>query len=310
LHNCGQAADEGAAMDWDDFRYLQAIARTGSVRSAGELLQVHGSTVARRLDQLEQRIGAKLFARTSHGMEMTAAAAGVMGALQQVAAELERVERSLQSEGPATGPVSVALPRVMALRLVIPSLSDLYRLHPGIDVAVQSESALQRLQAGAVDVALCITDDPPQELIGRPLGGLSACAYAVPDYLEHCEQMDHSAAARWVGPDDPGSLSATVRARYFPTLPQGLRVEDPELQAAALLAGYGVGLLPCYLGDETPGLARVGSVEPLREGEVWLFTRPESRGVTRIQAVSAFLQDVFAALRQALEGGAARGAPR
>jgi DNA-binding transcriptional LysR family regulator len=308
LHNCSEprCGRRAKALDWDDFRYLQAVAKTGSVRSAGELLQVHGSTVARRLDQLEQRIGARLFARTSHGMEMTAAAAGVVDALQRVAVELEQVERHLQSEGTATGPVSVALPRAMARHMVIPSLPDLYRLHPDIEVAVRTEPAMQLLQTGAVDIALCVTDDPRQELIGRPLGAAMACTYAAPGYLDGLAAGADSPNARWVGPIDPGSLSATVRARYFPTLPQGLQVQDPELQAVALMAGLGVGLLSCYVGDAVPGLMRAGRVEPLREGEVWLFTRPESRGVARIQAVSAFLQRVLVDHRQALEGGRTR----
>lgn len=308
LHNRSSIETrKGGALDWDDFRYLQAVSKTGSVRSAGELLRVHGSTVARRLDQLEHRIGTRLFTRTSHGMEMTAAAAGVVDALQRVAVELEQVERRLQTEGPAAGPVSVALTPAMALHIVIPSLDGLYRLYPDIDVAVRTEPAMQLLQAGAVDIALCVTDDPPQDLIGRPLGALMACTYTVPGYLDGFDGGGAgSPSARWVGPLDPGSLSAIVRARYFPTLPQGLRVQNQELQAVALMSGFGVGLLPCYLGDLMPGLVRAGALEPVREGEVWLFTRPESRGVARIQAVSAFLQGVFVEHRQTLEGGRPR----
>jgi DNA-binding transcriptional LysR family regulator len=283
-------------MDWDDFRYLQAVAQTGSVRGAGELLQVHGSTVTRRLDQLEQRIGAKLFARTPHGMEMTAAAAGVMDCLDHVAAELARVERSLQSDGPApSGAVGLAMPRMLAAKLVIPNLGVLYRRHPDLEVALSAEAPMQQLRNGAVDIAVCVTDEPAQDLIGRPLGPVMACPYGA-------SGRPHIEPPRWVGPDHPGSLAATVRARYFPTLRQGLRLDDPDLLVETLLAGFGVGVLPCFVGDATPGLARVDEAVPLREGELWLFTRPESRGVARIQALSAFLQETFVSHRPALEG--------
>jgi DNA-binding transcriptional LysR family regulator len=283
-------------MDWDDFRFLQAIAQTGSVRGAGELLQVHGSTVTRRLDQLEQRVGAKLFARTPHGMEMTAAAAGVVAALDHVAAELERVDRSLQSEGPApSGAVALAMPRMLASRLLIPSLEEFCLRHPEIELVLSAEAPLQQLRNGAVDIALCVTDEPAQDLIGRPLGPMLACPYGA-------SALADSEPRRWVGPDQPGSLAATVRARYFPTLPHGLRLDDADLLVDALLAGLGVGLLPCYVGDATPGLARVGEAAPLREGELWLFIRSESRGIARIQAVSAYLQEIFVNHRPALEG--------
>jgi DNA-binding transcriptional LysR family regulator len=293
-------------MDWDDFRYLRAVAQTGSVRSAGQLLCVHGSTVARRLAQLEQRLGAKLFARTAQGMELTPVAAGVLDKLQQVAAELEQVERSLQRDSAAPEPVRLALPRDLALRLVIPNLPDLYGHHPDLEVALQMGSAIQQLQEASADVAVCLTDDPPQDLVGRRLGSVMACPYAVPACLS---RLDAPASGPcWVGPDHPGSLSATVRARYFPRLRQGLRLEDADLSAAALLAGLGVGLLPCHIGDSLDGLVRAG--EPVRAGEVWLLTRPESRGDSRIHSLSAFLQEVFVRARRALEGDLVPGRTR
>lgn len=290
-------------IDWDDFRYVQAVAEAGSVRGAGALLGVHGSTVARRLDQLEQRVATRLFARTPHGMELTLAGAEVIDTLHRVAGELERVERRLQNQGPEpAGTLRLALPRPLAVHLVIPSLPRLYHRHPDIELLLLTTSPLQQLHSGAADVAVCLTDEPPQELIGRPLGPVMASAYGSRPPSPDASHRGAPPGARWMGPDDPASLSAIVRARYFPTLPLGLRIEDPELLVGALQAGLGLGLLSCYLGDVVPGLARVGAVGPMREGEAWLFTRPESRGLARIQALSTFLQEVFASHRQALEG--------
>jgi DNA-binding transcriptional LysR family regulator len=93
--------------------------------------------------------------------------------------------------------------------------------------------------------------------------------------------------------------------RHFPTLTLGLRLDDVVLRVVALEAGLGIGLLPCHLGDANPRLARAGAMEPVREGDVWLFTRPDARGVARIQAVSGFLQDLFARFRHRLEGSRA-----
>jgi DNA-binding transcriptional LysR family regulator len=54
-------------MDWDDVRHFLALARTGSVRAAGAALGVSHSTVARRVEGLEQRLGARLFDRHRDG---------------------------------------------------------------------------------------------------------------------------------------------------------------------------------------------------------------------------------------------------
>jgi molybdenum-dependent DNA-binding transcriptional regulator ModE len=60
-------------MDWNDVRYFLALARTGSVRAAGTLLGVSHSTVARRVEALEARLGVKLFDRNRDGYLLTSA---------------------------------------------------------------------------------------------------------------------------------------------------------------------------------------------------------------------------------------------
>ncbi len=280
-------------MDWDDFKFVQAVARSGSVRSAGELLRVHGSTVARHLDQLERRVGTKLFSRTSRGMELTAAGAEVIEVLDRVAEELEQVERRLQSQGPGlAGTVALALPAMLAGELLIPALEPFQSAHPEIDLVLVTGPALAHLESGAADMALWITDEPPGHLIGRPLGAVMAAVYGTAEYLAALEPEAEPQPARWVGPSDPASLSEKVRGRHYRTVPLGLRVQDPLLVGRALQLGQGLGLLPCFVGDALPELRRA-PVEPVREAEAWLFTRPEARGIARIQAVSAFVQQQF-----------------
>lgn len=291
-------------MDWDDFKFVQAVAQTGSVRAAGERLRVHGSTVARHLDQLERRVGTRLFARTPRGMQITPAGAEVIEALDRVAGELDQVERSLRARGPLlAGPVTLAATPALARELLAPVLGRLLDDDPELDLALTTDPALALLQRGEADMALWLTDDPPEDLIGRPLGQVMACAYATPEYLARAGAGGRRGArGRWVGGADPASLSARVRMRHFPDLPLGLRLDDVLLRADALAAGLGIGVLPCHIGDGDPSLVRAGAMEPVRQGDVWLFTRPDVRGVARIQSLSAFLQTLFNDRRHALEG--------
>ena len=52
-------------MDWDDYRYFLAIARTGSLTAAGRGLGVSQPTVSRRLETMEARLKVRLFDRTN-----------------------------------------------------------------------------------------------------------------------------------------------------------------------------------------------------------------------------------------------------
>lgn len=282
-------------MDWDDFKFVQAVAQTGSVRGAGGLLRVHGSTVVRRLDQLEQRLGTRLFVRTPGGMQITPAGAEVIGALDRVAGELEAVERRLSARGGVPlGPVVLAADAALAAEFLLAELPSLFEAHDDLQLTVTVAAAMEKLQRGEADMVLTVTDDPPGELIGRPLGVVRVCAYQA--------AAGSPAAPRWVGSADLESLSARLRASHFPALPLGPVVEDPPLRARALETGLGVGLLPCYLGDAHPQLVRAGTMEPVAEGQVWLFTRPDSRGLSNIRVLSEFLQNLFAEQRGRLSG--------
>jgi DNA-binding transcriptional LysR family regulator len=293
-------------VDWDDFKFVQAVARAGSVRGAGEQLQVHPSTVTRHLEQLEQRLATRLFSRTRSGMEITPAGAAVIEALDRVAAELEQVERRLQARGgELSGAVRLAAPVPLATHLLVPGLDGFLRSYPDIELAVDTAPALEQLQRGQADLALALTDDPPGDLVGRALGPVMGCVYGAGRYLSAASQRTGALTGRWVGSSDPASVAGRVRARHFPEWQPLNWVDQDEVTLAALRSGLGIGLLPCYLGDSCPTLNRIPDQAPLPLGELWLLSRPESRGVARIQVLAEYLQRLFSGLGQRLIGAEA-----
>ena len=52
---------------WDDFRYVKAIADTGTLAGAAAELVVNHSTVFRKLSQIEKQLGSRLFERSRVG---------------------------------------------------------------------------------------------------------------------------------------------------------------------------------------------------------------------------------------------------
>jgi hypothetical protein len=59
-------------MQWDDIRYFLELARTGSLSGAARRLKVEHSTVARRVESLEQALGLRLFDRLPRAWTLTA----------------------------------------------------------------------------------------------------------------------------------------------------------------------------------------------------------------------------------------------
>ena len=79
-------------IDWDDVRYFLAVARGGSVRAAADRLSVNHATVLRRVAQLEERLGARLFDRLPSGYRMTGAGEEVLGLAEQMQASSNQLE--------------------------------------------------------------------------------------------------------------------------------------------------------------------------------------------------------------------------
>src|SRR5258708_35878102 len=59
-------------MDWDNLKFFLTLAETGSLSRAAEKLRVDHSTVARRIDMLEQELGLRLVERLSRSYRLTA----------------------------------------------------------------------------------------------------------------------------------------------------------------------------------------------------------------------------------------------
>ena len=65
-------------LSWDDFRHVKAIADSGSLNGAAQALGINHSTAFRRLGQIEQRLGSRLFKRERSGYSLTPAGEEMM----------------------------------------------------------------------------------------------------------------------------------------------------------------------------------------------------------------------------------------
>ena len=72
--------------------------------------------------------------------------------------------------------------------------------------------------------------------------------------------------------------------------------------AAAIGAGLGRGVLPCYLGDARPGLERTGTPIAALDTDLWLLTHPDLRRVVRVRTVMRYVADALNARRALLRG--------
>ena len=90
-----------AQINWDDLRYVLAVADAGSVAGAGRALGVNHATVLRRISSFETRCGLRVFEKTPHGYQLAPERRGFIEALREAGSAFGQVERMIEAERPS-----------------------------------------------------------------------------------------------------------------------------------------------------------------------------------------------------------------
>src|SRR5712672_1273072 len=85
-------------MEWDDLRYVLAVAEAGSLAGAARTLGVNHTTVLRRVGAFEKHLGLRLFERLPTGYVLTAGGEELIAAARQVNDTVIELERKLAGQ--------------------------------------------------------------------------------------------------------------------------------------------------------------------------------------------------------------------
>src|SRR5215471_954809 len=97
-------------------RYVDEVARSGSIRKAAEHLNVTSSAVNRRIMDLEEELGAPLFERMARGVRLTAAGEVFVHYLREHNGNVERMKSQIEDlKGFRRGTVRIACSQALAL---------------------------------------------------------------------------------------------------------------------------------------------------------------------------------------------------
>ena len=140
-------------------RYVDEVARTGSIRKAADHLNVTASAVNRRIMDLEEELGAQLFERRPRGVRLTAAGEVFVHYLREQDGGVERMKSQIEDlKGLRRGTVRIACSQALALDFLPREIADFRRRHPLVSFGVK---VLDHEQAmAAVSSELPAVDDP------------------------------------------------------------------------------------------------------------------------------------------------------
>jgi DNA-binding transcriptional LysR family regulator len=299
--------DNSGMAKLPDFEALAIFAKVVELRSfanAASELALSKATVSKAVTRLEERLGARLFNRTSRRLALTDAGQRLSERAARLLADGEAAENEALAQSPR-GLVKLAVPMTFGVRNVAPLLPEFLQAYPDVAIDLHLSDATVDLIGEGFDAGLRIARLPDSSLIARRLCAMPRYTVAAPAYLKRYGRPTHpmhlaqhkcfgyaylSTPNLWHYTNAAGE-QASVR-------PAGqLRVNNGEALMPALLAGLGIADLPDFIVGDAIASGEVevilkGWKQP--EGAVHLVTPPGGPRPARVEVLADFLTKKFA----------------
>ncbi|MEM6462563.1 MAG: LysR family transcriptional regulator [Pseudomonadota bacterium] len=285
----GVRARNAQKVDWSDMPYVLSVCEAGSLAGAARMMNVNHSTVYRRIEGVEARLGVRLFERHSHGYTMTPAgelfyarAIVLCEGMSQI--ELELGGKDLRLEGQLTVTTTDSL-----LHCLTPVFSAFQDSHPDVDLRLLSDAQSLDLSRRDADIALRPTLNPPQHWVGRRVSKILCAPYASKAYRDKATTLPPE-KLRWIMLDDDLDQSPMSKITLMKKH-QDARVTVVSTVMGvfdAVKSGLGLAILPSYLGEQSDGLVRLDEPEKSVVWDLWLLAHPDVRRSARVHAFFEF----------------------
>lgn len=239
-----------------------ATADAGSFTAAAEQLHLTGSAVSKSVARLEDRLGTRLFERTTRRLALTDAGAAFYRTCVRVLADLEEAEVVLAAQRRVpVGRLRMDVPATFGRLRVWPLLLHLMQQHPHLRPHVSFTDRFVDLLDEGIDLAVRIggPDHWPSSIGHRYLGSERLIFCASPDYLARCgvpgspdDLSRHDAAlyGKADGSSSPWLIARGVGTVERRTMEGRVVVGNAEAQVAAVKAGFGIAQLATWLVRE------------------------------------------------------------
>jgi DNA-binding transcriptional LysR family regulator len=295
-----------AELDWADFKLILALSRGGSVAGAARLLGVDSSTVSRRLAAMEQALGACLVVRGGREFSFTAEGKAALAAAESMDAIVASAAGSIRAAKTGIdGVVRVSAVPSM-LRTLMPLLPIAARRYPKLSIEVNAAARVVDLTKGEADIAVRMTQPQEVDLIGKRafemgFGVFTSRAYAAQRELPKTfEDLARHQLVQYIDPMLHLPWFAWIEAFASKGAP-ATRVDGTEMAVGLIAAGGGIGVLPCFSGDQSSSLVRVFP-DPIANAVGWIVYHESARNSARIRAVVELLTEYFKTCEEELSG--------
>ncbi|MDO4641254.1 MAG: LysR family transcriptional regulator [Neisseria sp.] len=278
-------------MDWNDVAYFVALVEHETLTAAADALDVQHSTVSRRIMQLEESLGLRLFDRIGKRYLLTEDGERIYHHATLVQKDMKALQRLARERVEAVSEVVVTAPPTVMIYSLIPKLPEFYARHSHIRLILQGIPALVNLHERQADIALRSVKPQENDLTFRRLRHFYFAFYASKNYLNtHARHQWqfltlslNYAHTQWAA-NIIGDSPIIMTGNNFSFIKQGV------------LANLGIGFLPSDVakGDDNLVQVAIHSDTPeMKHETLYMVMHEDVRRINSVRAVADFLVEVL-----------------
>ncbi|OCR22962.1 LysR family transcriptional regulator [Pseudomonas syringae] len=237
-------------LRFDDLQLFVRAADLGSLSAAARAMDLSAAVASAALKRIEQQLGARLLARSTRSLRLTAEGEGFLAYARSALSSLDEGRRLLaSSQDQCNGVLQLSAPSDFGRNVLLPWLDEFQREHPQLTVRLLLGDRIADLFRQPVDIALRYGEPEDSSLVALPIAPLNRRVLcASPDYLARCGEPHHVEQLaqhncllfmlgnrvhdHWTFHDGKREMSLTVRGDRFS--------DDADVVRLWALAGAGV----------------------------------------------------------------------
>lgn len=285
-------------ISWDDLRVFVVVVRTLSFRKAATALRASSSTIARRMERLEETLGFRLFDRLPDGVGLTEEGRSVYATAQEMERASHSLRAHLDQDVTTRGVVRCSVTEGLGTMWVLPHLVQFGRAYPRTIVDLRCSMEVPDVLRMETDVAVQLHKPDRPDVKAVRLGRLHIHLFASKRYVETyglpkdlAEVRQHRIVHQHAPQVEDDVLR---RALDLPSIDGvvALRTNASTALASAIEFGIGIGPLPTYIVAIGTELVPI-DIEFRYHVDIWMTYHPDARSISRVSHFIDWLRTLF-----------------
>ena len=281
-------------MNWEDYRYILAIAQSRGLPRAAESLKVSISTVFRRLEKIEKSSGGTLFYRENSGYVPNDICKELIAVAQKIEIEVNSAQRLISGlDKELTGSIKITGSETLTSFFLARHIAEIQCAQPNLRFEINSDNKILDLKNREADIALRPIRPVDNDLFGRKVSDICWGVYGS-DKINNppnFNNFDQLRLSKFIGFTQSEYTKVALSNELTSLEGADIFHSTNSLISNASIAASGaaMALLPCFLGEQWPGLRCYAAPMKNRNGELWVVCHKDLRRNAKTRAVFDFI---------------------